>query len=187
MIIGLCVCGSFCTLKKTIEVAKRLKSSGHTLLPIFSYAISSMDTRFFKAEAFTKEIIAITGEEPITTIVDAEPIGPLKKLDLVLVTPTTGNTLAKIAAGITDTPVTMAVKAHLRNERPVVLSIATNDALSTNAQNIGALINRKHIYFVPFGQDDYINKPNSLVSDTSLTEKAIEQAMEGRQLQPLIL
>ena len=185
MKIGLCITGSFCTLKNIIEVLKTLVTAGHDIMPIFSYNVSTLDTRFYKARDFENDIIAITGKTPIKTIVDAEPMGTSKSVDLLLVAPCTGNTLSKIAHGITDTPVTMAVKATLRNNKPVVISVSSNDALGANARNIGTLLNTRNIFFVPFGQDDSTKKPNSLIADTSLILPTCEKAMEGKQLQPL--
>ena len=185
MKIGLCITGSFCTLKNIIEVLKALVTAGHDIMPIFSYNVSTLDTRFYKAKDFENDIIAITGKTPIKTIVDAEPMGTSKSVDLLLVAPCTGNTLSKIAHGITDTPVTMAVKATLRNNKPVVISVSSNDALGANARNIGSLLNTRNIFFVPFGQDDSTKKPNSLIADTSLILPTCEKAMEGKQLQPL--
>ena len=185
MKIGLCITGSFCTLKNIIEVLKTLVTAGHDIMPIFSYNVSTLDTRFYKAKDFENDIIAITGKAPIKTIVDAEPMGTSKSVDLLLVAPCTGNTLSKIAHGITDTPVTMAVKATLRNNKPVVISVSSNDALGANARNIGTLLNTRNIFFVPFGQDDSTKKPNSLIADTSLILPTCEKAMEGKQLQPL--
>lgn len=185
MKIGLCITGSFCTLKNIIEVLKTLVTAGHDIMPIFSYNVSTLDTRFYKAKDFENDIIAITGKTPIKTIVDAEPMGTSKSVDLLLVAPCTGNTLSKIAHGITDTPVTMAVKATLRNNKPVVISVSSNDALGANARNIGTLLNTRNIFFVPFGQDDSTKKPNSLIADTSLILPTCEKAMDGKQLQPL--
>ena len=185
MKIGLCITGSFCTLKNIIEVLKALVTAGNDIMPIFSYNVSTLDTRFYKAKDFENDIIAITGKTPIKTIVDAEPMGTSKSVDLLLVAPCTGNTLSKIAHGITDTPVTMAVKATLRNNKPVVISVSSNDALGANARNIGTLLNTRNIFFVPFGQDDSTKKPNSLIADTSRILPTCEKAMEGKQLQPL--
>lgn len=184
--LGLCVCGSFCTLKSVICVAKKLVDDGYEVIPVFSYSVAQTDTRFFMAEDFKTQITEITGNIPIVTIKEAEPIGPKKLFDAIAVVPTTGNTLAKIAHGITDTPVTMAVKAHLRNNRPVIISVSTNDGLSASGENIGKLLNRKNIYFVPFGQDDMKNKPCSLVANNDLVGETIEAALLGTQLQPLL-
>ncbi len=184
---GLCVTGSFCTLSKLLESVDSLLDADFDLTPIFSYSVSQFDTRFFKQIDFENLLVQKTGKPPIKTIVDAEPIGTSKGFDLMIVAPCTGNTLAKIANGITDTPVTMAVKAHLRNNRPVVLAISTNDALGANAKNIGALINVKNIYFVPFGQDAPMKKTNSLVADFKLLTPTCEAAMMGKQYQPLLI
>ena len=156
-------------------------------MPVFSYVVSAFDTRFFKAKDFEDEIIRLTGKTPIKNIVEAEPMGTAKGVDLMLVAPCTGNTLAKIAHGITDTPVTMAVKATLRNNKPVVLSVSSNDALGANARNIGTLLNTKNLFFVPFGQDSPLKKPNSLIADTSLILPTCEKAIEGKQITPLFL
>ncbi|MBO5982722.1 MAG: dipicolinate synthase subunit B [Clostridia bacterium] len=185
MKICLCITGSFCTLKNIIEVLKTIIDAGHDVLPIFSYNVSNFDTRFYTAKDFENDIITLTGKQPIKTIVDAEPMGTSKAVDLLLVAPCTGNTLSKIAHGITDTPVTMAVKATLRNNKPVVISVSSNDALGANARNIGTLLNTRNIFFVPFGQDDSTKKPNSLIADTSLVLPACEKAIDGKQLQPL--
>lgn len=184
--VGFALTGSFCTFRKALEQMQRLVDNGFNVLPIMSYNASSTDTRFGKAEDFLCEIKAITGHPVIKTIVEAEPIGPKKMLDLLLIEPCTGNTLAKLANAVTDTPVTMAAKSHLRIGRPVLLSIASNDALGASAQNIGRLMNTKHIFFVPFAQDDPENKPNSLVSRFDLTLSAVEQALQYRQLQPVL-
>ncbi|MHB1315194.1 MAG: dipicolinate synthase subunit B [Christensenellales bacterium] len=185
--IGFALTGSFCTIEEVLNQMKQLVDAGNKVIPILSFAVAHTDTRFGKAAYFKEKIIEITGVKPIQTIEDAEPVGPQKLLDILLVSPCTGNTLSKIANAVTDTPVTMACKAHLRNLRPVVLAISTNDGLSANAKNIGALLNRKNIYFVPFGQDNPINKCNSLIADYSLTVAALEKALEGKQLQPLLL
>ena len=185
MKIGFAVTGSFCTLQNIIKALKDIVDAGHDVTPIFSFNVSSLDTRFYKAKDFEKDVIALTGKEPIKTIVGAEPMGTSKAVDLLLVAPCTGNTLSKIACGITDTPVTMAVKATLRNNTPVVISVSSNDSLGANAKNIGSLLNTRNVYFVPFGQDDHLKKPNSLIADTSLILPACEKALEGKQLQPL--
>lgn len=185
MKIGLCVTGSFCTLKNIIAVLKTIVDDGHDVLPIFSYNVSNFDTRFYKAKDFEDDVVALTGKTPIKTIVDAEPMGTNKSVDLLLVAPCTGNSLSKIAHGITDTPVTMAVKATLRNNKPVVLSVSSNDALGANARNIGTLLNTRNVFFVPFGQDDSVKKPNSLIADTSMILPTCKLALEGKQIQPL--
>ena len=158
-----------------------------TVIPIVSQTAASTDTRFGTASQLMEQLRQMTGREPITTIEGAEPIGPKALLDVLVIAPATGNTIAKLACGITDTAVTMAAKAHLRNGRPVVLALASNDALAAGAQNIGALLARKHYYFVPFGQDNAEKKPCSLVADFSQIPAAVVAALEGRQLQPLLL
>lgn len=185
--IGLVVTGSFCTLDELTPEITNLVQSGAEVHPILSYSVSSMDTRFGTAEYWRSSWELLTGQDCITTIMEAEPIGPKKLFDVVVVAPCTGNTLAKLANGITDTPALMAVKAHLRNQRPVVLSISTNDGLGMNAKNLGLLLNSKNIYIVPFGQDNPQEKINSLVSYLELLPATIEAAMENRQLQPLLI
>lgn len=184
-IIGFAMCGSFCTFSKALIQLKQLVESGYKVIPIMSFNAYTTDTRFGKAEDFIGKAEEITKEKVIATINDAEPIGPKKMCDLIIVEPCTGNTLAKIANGITDTPVTMAVKSHLRILRPVLIGAATNDGLGASAQNIGKLLNTKNIYFVPMSQDDPENKPNSLVAHFDLTQKAVEAALLNRQLQPV--
>lgn len=184
--IGLCITGSFCTFKSILNAIDDLVAHDFDITPIFSFNVSTLDTRFFKQADFERLVVEKTGKQPIKTIVDAEPIGTSKGLELMLVAPCTGNTLAKIAHGITDTPVTMAVKAQLRNNRPVVLSVSSNDALGANARNIGALLNTKNIYFVPFGQDAPTKKTNSLIADTTLIVPACREALTGRQMQPAL-
>ncbi|AGC69064.1 dipicolinate synthase B chain [Thermoclostridium stercorarium subsp. stercorarium DSM 8532] len=185
--IGFGLTGSFCTLQSALAQMQKLVLLGADVIPVVSYAVKSTDTRFGTAEYFLEQIKMISGKECIASIADAEPIGPSKKLDLMVVLPCTGNTLAKLANGITDTPVTMACKAHLRNNRPVLLGIATNDGLGANAKNIGLLMNTKNIYFVPFRQDDPENKHNSLVCRMDLFIPAVEAALEGRQLEPVLV
>ena len=185
--LGYCLCGSFCTFSKTIPQIKELVNRGYRVLPIMSETAYSTDTRFGKAEEFVAEIESITGSKVIHTISGAEPIGPQKMCDLLIVAPCTGNTLAKLANGVTDTAVAMAVKSHLRIKRPVLLCIATNDGLGASAQNIGKLLNTKDIYFVPFSQDDPKNKPNSLVADFESIPKAVRYALDKRQVQPVII
>lgn len=184
--IGLCITGSFCTFKNILVAIDDLLANDFDITPIFSFNVSTLDTRFFKQEDFEREIVKKTGKQPIKTIVDAEPIGTSKGLELMLVAPCTGNTLAKLAHGITDTPVTMAVKAQLRNNRPVVLSVSSNDALGANAKNIGALMNTKNIYFVPFGQDAPLKKTNSLIADTTKIVDTCRDALNGKQIQPAL-
>ncbi len=184
--LGYCLCGSFCTFSKTIPQMKELVLRGYKVLPIMSETAYSTDTRFGKAEEFISEIEGITGNKIIHTISGAEPIGPQKMCDLIVVAPCTGNTLAKLANGVTDTSVAMAVKSHLRIKRPVLLCIATNDGLGASAQNIGRLLNTKNIFFVPFSQDDPDKKPNSLVADFTAIPKAVRFAMDSLQVQPIL-
>ncbi|MGI6279312.1 MAG: dipicolinate synthase subunit B [Acutalibacteraceae bacterium] len=185
--IGYAFCGSFCTIDKSLAVLRELAKQKIKIKPIMSQIVYTTDTRFGKAETLIKIVEEICGEKIIHDIASAEPIGPKNLLDIIVVAPATGNTLAKIALGITDTPVTMAVKAHLRNNKPVVLAPATNDALGASAKNFGILHNTKNIYFVPYRQDDPQTKNNSLVCDFSLIPQTIEEALKGRQLQPVIL
>ena len=187
MKIGLGVTGSFCTFHNLLVALQAMIEAGHDVIPVFSFNVSDLDTRFFKAKDFEGEIVRLTGKRPIKTIVEAEPMGTSKGVDLMLVAPCTGNTLSKIAHGITDTPVTMAVKATLRNNKPVVLSVSSNDALGANARNIGTLLNTKNLFFVPFGQDSPKGKPNSLIADTSLILPTCEKAIDGKQIQPIFL
>ena len=184
--IGLAVTGSFCTFADLLAAVDDLVEGGFDITPIFSFNTAKLDTRFFKAEEFRAVIKEKTGKDPILTIPEAEPIGTSRGLELMLVAPCTGNTLAKIAHGITDTPVTMAVKAQLRNNRPVVLSISSNDALGANAKNIGILLNTRNVYFVPFSQDAPAVKSNSLIADTSRIRETCEAALEGKQIQPVL-
>lgn len=184
--VGFAMCGSFCTFKKAIEQMEILRDAGFDILPIMSFNAYNTDTRFGKSAEIISRIEVISQNHVIHTIEDAEPIGPKKLCDVLLVAPCTGNTLGKLSLGITDTPVTMAVKSHLRINRPVVLSIATNDGLGASAANIGNLMNTKNIYFVPFSQDDPEKKPKSLVSHFELVYEAVLNALEGRQLQPVL-
>ena len=184
--VGFAMCGSFCTFKKAIEQMKALKDEGYNILPIMSFNAYCTDTRFAKASDVISQIEEISQNNVVHTIADAEPIGPKKLCDILLVAPCTGNTLAKLSLGVTDTPVTMALKSHLRINRPVVLSIATNDGLGASAKNIGELMNTKHIYFVPFSQDDPKLKPKSLVSNFSLVSETVKFALENKQIQPII-
>lgn len=185
--IGFAVTGSFCTISEAIIELERLAFLGVEVYPILSTAVATTNTRFGRADDFRRRIEMVTGKDCIDTITDAEPIGPKKKLDLIVVAPCTGNTLSKIANGITDTPVTMAVKASLRNQKPVVLAIATNDGLGANGKNIGTLLNTKNVFFVPFGQDDPEKKNNSLIARFGLIVPTIELALEGKQIQPVLV
>ncbi len=184
--IGFAMCGSFCTFSKAIVAVKQLKDAGADVIPIMSETAYSTDTRFGKADEFKNRLKDITSNDVIASIRDAEPIGPKLCLDLLVILPCTGNTLAKLANGIADSSVTLAAKAHLRNGRPILIGVSTNDGLGNAAQNIGKLLNRKHIYFIPFRQDDYIHKPNSLVADFSKLPDSAIAAIEGRQLQPIL-
>lgn len=184
--IGFALCGSFCTFKKAIEQMEFLAKDGHNIIPIMSYNAYSTDTRFGKAQEHKDRIEAICTNRIISSIADAEPIGPRKLLDILVIEPCTGNTLAKLANSIADTPVTLAAKSHLRNSRPVLIAVSTNDALAGASKNIGQLLNYKNYYFIPYRQDDFAGKPTSLVADFSKTKAAIYKALEGKQLQPLI-
>ena len=184
--IGVALTGSFCTYEKAFAQLRKLKEEGAELVTIFSNASQTIDSRFGSPEDFMKEAEEITGSRPLLTISQAEPIGPKSLLDLLIILPCTGNTAAKLANGITDSPVLMAAKAHLRNEKPLLLSISTNDALGMNMKNIGILLNVKHIFFVPFGQDDPEKKPNSMTARTEMLIPAAEAALEERQYQPVI-
>lgn len=186
MNIGFAFCGSFCTYSKVFPILEALAKE-HNVIPIFSPVSASLDTRFGESQAFLERAAAVCGRKPILTLAEAEPIGPKKLLDLLVIAPCTGNTLAKLAHSIADTPVTMAAKSHLRNGRPILLAVSTNDALAGAAENIGRLLARKHYYFVPFGQDDPQGKPTSLVADFSQLPAAMAAAAEGRQLQPVLL
>ena len=186
MTIGFAMCGSFCTYSKVFPILEQLAQE-HTVIPIFSDAASTVDSRFGTAKEHMTKAKAICGTEPLHTIAQVEPIGPKKLLDILVIAPCTGNTLAKLAHSIADTPVTMAAKSHLRNGRPVLIAVSTNDALAGAAENIGKLLARKHYYFVPFGQDDAIGKPSSMVADFAKIPEAIEEALAGRQVQPILL
>ncbi len=185
-VVGFAICGSFCTYDAVFRALEDVKKHFENIVPIMSPYSASTDTRFGKAKDFTARLKELCGREIITTIEGAEPIGPKKLLDLLVIAPCTGNTLAKLAQGITDTPVAMAYKAHLRNSRPVLIAVSSNDALSANAHNLGVLLDRKNNYFVPFRQDDPVHKPCSLVADFSLLPEAMEAALRGEQLQPLL-
>ena len=186
MNIGFAMCGSYCTFAKVFPVMEALAKE-HRVIPIFSGNVQKTDSRFGDARDFYDRAFQITGVEPICSILEAEPIGPKKLLDVLIIAPCTGNTLAKIANGITDTPVCMAAKAHLRSDRPLLITLASNDALSANLRNIGTLLSRKNVYFTPLRQDDPVSKPHSLVADFDQVPMALEAAMEGKQLRPLFL
>lgn len=184
--IGIAITGSFCTYEKTFIQIEKLVQEGAIVRTIFSNSAATLNSRFGNSEDFLKRAEEITGYPPILTIPDAEPIGPKKMFDILVLLPCTGNTIAKLANGITDTPVLMAAKAHLRNNRPLLISLSTNDALGMNMKNIGILMNTKHIFFIPFAQDNPEKKPNSMISHTELIVPSIEAAVEGCQLQPVI-
>ena len=186
MTVGFAVCGSHCTFSQMFPAMEEL-AKHHTVIPIFSQAAASTDTRFGSAQAHLQRAEAICGCAPILTVAQAEPIGPKKLLDALVIAPCTGNTLAKLAHSIADSPVTMAAKSHLRNGRPILIGISTNDALAGAAENIGKLLGRRHYYFIPFGQDDPYNKPTSMVADFTKLMPALDAALEGRQLQPILL
>jgi len=183
--IGLALCGSYCTYGKLFDAAPAL-AERYELFPILSDTAAETDSRFGTAAEHIKRLMLLTGKKVATTIAEAEPFGPATPLDALLIAPCTGNTLGKLAHGITDSAVLMAAKAHLRNGRPLVLALSTNDGLSGSAENIARLLNRKNVWFVPFGQDDPVKKPNSLQADFSLLGETLEAAMAGRQLQPLL-
>ncbi|MBR3835006.1 MAG: dipicolinate synthase subunit B [Lachnospiraceae bacterium] len=184
--IGFGITGSFCTFDKILTQIKILKDEGANITPVFSFNTQNMDTRFFKAKDFIQRVENITGKDGFYTIQDAEKVGPGKLFDVMIIAPCTGNTLAKLCNGITDTPVLMAAKAHLRNEKPLVLAVSTNDGLSMNFQNIGKISNLKNIYFVPFGQDDCIKKPKSLVAHMDMIKPTLISALKNEQIQPIL-
>ena len=185
--IGFVLTGSFCTFKKVIPKIKDLKEKKAEILPIMSYNAYNLDTKFGKAEDFIIEIENITGNKIIHTIQEAEPIGPKNLTDIMIIAPCSGNTMAKLACDIIDTPSTMAAKSHLRNNRPLVIAPSTNNGLSGNAENIGKLLNRKNYFFVPFKQDNPITKPRSIVFDAKYIEKTLQYALEGQQISPILL
>lgn len=185
--LGICITGSFCTFKQILEEIKKIKHEGYNIIPIVSEATKTFDTRFYKASDFISELEEITQNKIVDTIVDAEPLGPKNMIDLMIVAPCTGNTLSKLANSITDNAVTMAVKAHMRNHKPVVIGISSNDVLGVNLGNLAVMLNQKNVFFVPFGQDDPIKKPKSIISDYSLILDTIKNAEEGRQIQPVLL
>ena len=185
--IGYALCGSFCTIGKSLEVLKSLADSGHEIVPIMSERVYSTDTRFFSAEELRRRVRVICGRDIIHTVEDAEPIGPRLILSSLIVAPCTGNTLAKLVNGITDSAVTMAMKAHLRCDRPTLIALASNDAMSQNLANIGKALNRKSVYMVPMRQDDPKKKPHSLVADFDRLTEAYELMQMGVQLRPLFV
>jgi len=185
--VGFALTGSHCTLEEVLIEMKRVADEGAILYPIISSSVNETDTRFGSSDRWKNRIVEITGQKIIKSIVGAEPVGPEKILDVLVVAPCTGNTLAKLANAITDGPVLMAIKAHLRNQRPIVLAVSTNDGLSMNARNIGLLLNAKNIFMVPFGQDNPAGKPNSLKANIRLIVETIEHALNGKQLQPVLI
>lgn len=185
--IGCAMTGSFCTFRAVFEQWRRLREAGAELIPIMSFNAASLDTRFYPAREAVETFEEICGRKIIATIAEAEPIGPKKMLDLLIVAPCTGNTISKIANGITDTPTALAAKSHLRNGRPVVIAVSTNDALAGSGQNIGLLLNRKNIYMVPFGQDDPQGKPRSCVAKFDLMLESAKMALDGVQMQPILV
>ena len=184
---GFALCGSFCTFSKAIAQMEYLQGTGIDLIPIMSANAYSTDTRFGRADEFVRRIEGICGHPVIHTIEEAEPIGPKKMFDILIIEPCTGNTIGKMANGITDTSVTMAAKSHLRNARPVLIAVSTNDALGAAGKNIGQLLNYKNIYFVPMRQDDSEKKPRSIVADFTMTEDAVQAALNGEQIQPILM
>lgn len=184
--IGFGLCGSYCTHQKALDTLADLVSQ-YQVIPLVSHQVAQTNTRFGTADALLQKLESLCGHKVIQTIPAAEPIGPQKQLDLLVIAPCTGNTLGKMASGIADTPITLAAKAHLRNGKPILIAPSTNDGLAVSAVNIGQLLGRKHIYFVPFGQDDPVEKPDSLVSDFGLMAQAIACALKGEQLQPVLL
>lgn len=186
MEIGFAMCGSFCTYSRVFPVMEALSKGSH-ITPIFSHAAYSIDSRFGTAQEHIRRAAEICGADPLHTIEEVEPIGPKKLFDALVIAPCTGNTLAKLAHSIADGPVTMAAKSHLRNGRPVLIAVSTNDALAGAAENIGKLLARKHIYFVPFGQDDPVKKPTSMVADFAKIPQALKAALAGEQIQPILL
>ncbi len=185
--IGFVLTGSFCTFRKVIPKMKEILKQGAEILPIMSFNSYHLDTKFGKANDIVEEIEEITGKKIIHTIMDAEPIGPKKMTDIMIIAPCSGNTMSKLACDIIDTPATMAAKSHLRNSRPLVIAPSTNNGLSGNAENIGKLLNRKHYYFVPFRQDNPITKPRSIVFDAEYIIKTLEYALEGEQISPILI
>ncbi len=184
--IGLGITGSFCNFNRVKDVITSLKDEGATVIPILSKNSTSLDTRFYKAKDFTNMVEEFSENKIIDTIQKAEPIGPKKLIDIMVICPCTGNSLGKLANGITDTPVLMGVKSILRNNLPVVIGVSTNDGLGASAQNIAKLLNTKNIYFVPFGQDDYVSKPKSLVLNYTYIIDTIVEALQGKQIQPIL-
>jgi len=185
--VGFAITGSHCTSNAVLREIEKLIQEGAEIFPIVSPSVSQSNTKFGSAEKWLEQLEIITGNKPITTIVEAEPVGPKKLIDVVVIAPCTGNTMAKLANGITDTAVLMATKAHLRNQRPVVIGIATNDGLGANARNLGVILNMKNVYLIPFGQDNPLEKKNSLVANWDLLIETTVLALKGKQIQPLLM
>ena len=184
--IGLALCGSYCTYEKVFAAVERIADK-YELVPIMSETAAETDSRFGTATEHIKRLMLMTGKRVVTTIAEAEPLGPAAPMDALIIAPCTGNTLAKLSLGITDSAVTMAAKAHLRNGKPLIIAFSTNDGLSGSAENIARLLNRKNVYFVPFGQDDPLKKPRSLQADFTLLDDALQAALRGRQIQPILV
>lgn len=184
--VGFAMCGSFCTFESAFKSAENIVNLGCDVIPIMSFNAKSISSRFGTAEENVSRLESICGKKIISTIEDAEPIGPKKLLDVLVVAPCTGNTLAKLASGVNDTPVTMAVKSHIRNARPVVIALGTNDALASSAKNIGTLLNFRNYYFVPYSQDNFEKKPRSMIAKYELLPQTIEYALNSQQIQPII-
>ncbi len=185
--VGFALCGSFCTFSKALRQMEKLVQSGYQVTPILSEHAGNIDTRFGTAESFRERMEEICGNKIIDTLVEAEPIGPKKKFDILIIAPCSGNTIAKLAAGIVDGVVTLSTKSHLRNARPVLLGVSTNDALAGAGKNIGTLLNYKNYYFIPMGQDSYTKKPRSIVADFDMLIPAMEAALKGEQIQPILI
>ena len=184
--IGFALTGSFCTFERALSQMEELVKRGYDVLPVLSFNAGALDTRFMKAERLRERITAITGHAPIDTLVDAEPIGPKKLCDVFVIAPATGNSLSKLVNGQFDTPALLGAKSHLRNENPLVLAVSTNDGLGAAAQNIGKLLTWRNVYFVPFGQDDPLKKPRSLVADFDQIPRTVAAALAGAQVQPML-
>lgn len=184
--IGFALTGSFCTFEKALEQIAELVRRGYDVLPVLSFNAGLMDTRFMTADRLRERLTELTGHDPIDTLVGAEPIGPKKMCDVFVMAPATGNSLSKLCSGQFDTPALLGAKSHIRNERPLVLAVSTNDGLGAAAQNIGRLMTWRNVYFVPFGQDDYVRKPRSLVADFAQLPRTIAAALAGVQLQPML-
>ncbi len=185
--LGVALCGSFCTFSKTLLLIDKLIQAGIDVFPIMSFCAYSTSTRFGESAHINSKIEALTKKKIIHTIIDAEPLGPKGTLDALLIAPCTGNTLAKMACGITDTPVLLAAKSLMRNGKPVIIALATNDGLGENSKNISHMLNKKNIYFVPLGQDDYNKKPFSLVADFNQVPATLEMALNNKQIQPVLV